>query len=659
MKRVLLATPCLLGVFVHNAMARGVSPYLPLNLEPEMERQIERVLVLGDSPAMTRPIRAASVLNALPKACKIDEALCEQVRHYLGRYADPAGITHLSAEGGSSDKDGEGRVIPNRYGLTTESAFNVSAQAYIQPSDYLLLSVGGIVYEGKEAEEVVGAGTLISLGFDWAQLDLGYRDHWLSPFTDSAMLLSTEARTMPSATLSNYRPLTRFGFQYELFASRMTKSKNILFKNQLVEGHPRMVGIHLSTSPVEGWSLGFNRLMQYGGGPRNGNSWRDVVDAFFRPAQVDNFGPGQNIDDQFGNQAASFTSRFIYPGRTPFSVYFEYGGEDTSRGKNYLLGNSALSMGVNFPRLFRQFDLTYETSEWQNNWYVHGIYRDGLSMDGVVIGHWGADQRVFGNDVGARTHMVDLGWHAKWGGTLDLRYRTVDNQTYSGVAYQRGDEYTVRYSQPIKSFTVGGEVYAGKDVFGESFNQVSAFVRYSPDSGGLFSYTSEDSYGESGEADAEVFFDAGANSNQVKIDLSDDVPRTKTERKVTPHFAIGARRAVSEHSDFGARVEYDEVDGKSLIGARALDYRYRMGRHFAVGGFLGAARYNLDTPAYGLYAGAGLAWRNLFPGVDIGADYRYASKIARDHILPTDPQSTRPDSFYDITSATLYLTVHF
>src|SRR6185437_3859724 len=77
-----------------TAFGRGVSPYLPLNLEPEIERQIERVLILADKPVMTRPIAAAIVLDALPKACKNDAVLCEQVGRYLARYTRSTGVTH-------------------------------------------------------------------------------------------------------------------------------------------------------------------------------------------------------------------------------------------------------------------------------------------------------------------------------------------------------------------------------------------------------------------------------------------------------------------------------------------------------------------------------------------------------------------------------------
>jgi hypothetical protein len=75
--------------------------------------------------------------------------------------------------------------------------------------------------------------------------------------------------------------------------------------------------------------------------------------------------------------------------------------------------------------------------------------------------------------------------------------------------------------------------------------------------------------------------------------------------------------------------------------------------------FVGAARYDLATPAYGIYYGAGLQWRNVRPGWDIGLDARYAIKVARDHLLPADPTGVREDSFYDIYSSTLSLTRRF
>jgi hypothetical protein len=652
MKRALLAAPALLCLIHANAYGRGVSPYLPLNLDPEIERQIEHVLILADKPALTRPIAAATVLDALPEACRVDFVSCEQVRRYLRRFMKTYGVTQASLEGAASS--GAEKTLPNQHGLTTDSAWQASASGYYQPSDHALVSLGAVAYQG----ETVPTGSMVSFGFSRAQLDIGYRDHWWSPMSDSSMLLSTQAATMPSVTLSNYAPLTRFGLHYEMFVASMSKSDTIQFGSGFTSGHPRLGGFHVSMEPAAGWALGLNRLLQYGGGDRPG-SFKDLIKAFFSPSRYDNTNPNLTSDQQFGNQLASITSQFLFPGRTPFSVYFEYAGEDTSSGSNYLLGNSALSAGIHFPQLWKRFDLTYEVSEWQNGWYVNGVYGDGLTNKAHVIGHWAGDDRQFGDGVGGQSHMLRLGWEPTFGGLVEARVRTLANQTYSGVPYQRAHDATLRYSRPFSDFTVGGEVFAGRDVFGESFSRIGAFISYAGDSSTRASSFDDEDSTTKADASAEIFVDAGMNANKVRIDLDGVSPATRTGLNVAPHAAVGARRAVSDRSDVGARLELDDIDGHALVSVRAIDYRYRFASPLALSVFVGAARYALATPAYGIYYGAGLQWRDVLPRWDVGVDVRYAKKVARDHLLPGDPTSVQNDSFYDITSSTLSLTRRF
>ena len=77
-------------------------------MSPEIERQIERVLILADKPITSRPIAAATVLDALPAACRIDAVLCARVRRYLDGYMRKAGVVHASAEVAAHD----GAVTP-------------------------------------------------------------------------------------------------------------------------------------------------------------------------------------------------------------------------------------------------------------------------------------------------------------------------------------------------------------------------------------------------------------------------------------------------------------------------------------------------------------------------------------------------------------------
>jgi Capsule assembly protein Wzi len=462
-----VALAVLAALWAVAATARGVSPYLALHTSPEIERQIERLLILADKPILTRPIAAAAVFDALPKACERDAALCDQVTRYLASYMRTAGIAYAGAS--LSGTRGAGTAMPNRHGMNTDGAYEITAGAYWQPSDSVLATAGIVAFEG----DTTPTGTMLSFGMEYAQIDLGYRDHWWSPMTDSSMLISTQAATMPSVTISNYTPISRWGLRYEAFLAEMSDSSNIAFQGGLTSGNPQLFGLHVSIQPLPGWSLGVSRIMQYGGGDRE-ESLGEAIDAFFNPSDTDNTG----TDADFGNQIASFTSRFLLPSSVPLAVYFEYAGEDTSDLNNLRLGNAALSIGVDFPLLWRNFALTVELSEWQNGWYVHSIYQDGLRNDGHVLGHWGADWREVNDGVGARSWMARLGWQPKFGGILDATYRNLDNELYSGRPYESAHELEIRYSRAWQDFYFGGELSTGSDVFGESFSRVGAFIRF-------------------------------------------------------------------------------------------------------------------------------------------------------------------------------------
>ncbi|HJR69590.1 MAG TPA: capsule assembly Wzi family protein, partial [Gammaproteobacteria bacterium] len=310
------------------------------------------MLILAEQPALKRPIAAATVLDALPRACERDAALCEDVRRYLGSLTRAAGMSYASlAVGGGSGPD---TPLPNRHGMTSRSNYEAAAAVYWQPGDHFLVTGGVLAYDG----ETVPTGTVLSFGGEYAQIDIGYRDRRWSPLTDSAMLISTQAATMPSATLSNYAPIgRRIGLRYEAFIAEMSSSANIQHSGALTSGHPRLAGLHLSIEPYPGWSLGVNRLMQYGGGSRPG-SFGDLVEALVDPTS-DNTG----TDAEFGNQTASFTTEFIAPAKVPFALYFEYAGEDTSTNNDFRLGNVALAAGIRLPRLGERLSLTLELGE--------------------------------------------------------------------------------------------------------------------------------------------------------------------------------------------------------------------------------------------------------------------------------------------------------
>lgn len=645
-----------LATMTHGAYARGVSPYLPLKLSPEIERQIERVLILADKPVLTRPIAAATVLEALPKACQRDARVCAQVRRFLRRYMETRSVDHGSFE--LAFTEDSQTPLPNMRGMLANSSWNASLGGHWQLNDHMILNVGGVAYEG-DAEP---AGTFLSVGFDWAQLDVGYRDHWFSPFTDHSMLISTNASTLPSITLSNYQPLTPLGLHYELFLGELSRSERIAFQNRFTEGHPRLAGVHVSMEPVSGWAIAANRLLQYGGGERD-DSLRGLFNAFFDAARYDNTNSNLAFGEQSGNQQASFTSAFVFPGRTPFSVYAEYAGEDTFHADNFRLGSNTWAVGMHFPQLWQRFEFTYEYAEWQNNWYVHSVYGDGMTNDGRVLGHWGGDARVPDDNVGGESHMVQAAWEPSWGGELELHYRTTSKVPYTTVDYRRAHGVSVRYSMPWDRYTVGAQLEGGKDVFGESFGRVSGFVRYSENAANFRAYAGDDIDSNADVDGAERFVDTGVSYSRREYSVSDGVSPKENFSGMGAHIGLGARRKVSDNNDLGVRLEFDDVDGGSLIAIRVLDYRYRFTPSIAATGFLGAARYAARTPANGYYGGLGLQWINVVPGFDLSLEGRYAYSVVRNKTFPderfTPTPHGYPNEYSDFIVGTLSLGYRF
>ena len=664
------AAMVLLGAALGEAAARGVTPYLPLNLDPQIEHQVERVLILADKPVMRRPIPAAVVLDALPKACQVDELLCEHVRVFLSNYMNVSGVTFASYEVATASGSGDKAVLPNQHGARADSNYRAAAAGYLQPNDFLLLSVGAAADEGR----AVATGSMLSAGFDFAQLDIGFRDHWWSPMTDSAVLISSEAPTMPSITLSNYRPLTRLGWQYEWFVARMSHSNDIELTNgALTSGYPKFGGLHLSIEPVSGWSLGAQRIIVWGGGAAGGQSFKSLLKAFFNPSKAQSTGFGTLSKYVIGKQEGSVSSRFIFPGEIPFAVYFEYAGNDTVQGHNYLLGKPDLSGGVHVPHL-GPFDLTLEASQWEPTWYVHHHsdvqtgYGDGITNYRLSIGHWFGDQRLFGDAVGGRSNMVRIGWEPPFGGRLEAEYRMLVNDSfYSAMAYRHENLGAISYAHPWREYAVGAEVDVGRDVFGGRFTRLAGFLRY----GDALSTGAAELRDESFDAEradgSELYVDAGMSSNRTQEDYT-NLPgsRVETPRASGAHLGLGARRQVSEHQDLGVAIEADDVRGHSLVSVRALDYRYRFGSPLAVDCFIGASRYSLQTPAFGWYVGAGPQWRDLLPGWDLELTYRYGVKISRVRSLPWEPQAGsppnpiyRPDAFYNVFLWTLGVSRKF
>lgn len=649
-------TACCLSVLIGlsvaaPAHARGPSPYLPLNMAPYTERQIERVLILAGKPVMRRPIAAAIVLEALPIACEKDRALCESVRSYLNRYMGKYAVTHARAQGAITSGDSE-MTRPNQHGESVDSAWNVALSGYFQPNDYVIVNLGASAYDGEQTP----TGSYLSAGFEFAQLDIGYRDHWFGPMQDSSSLISTQAPTMPSVTLSNYVPLTRLGLSYEIFAAEMSRQDSIRYQGGTTAGNPRLAGLQLVAEPVIGYAVSINRITQYGGGARGGSGLSDFFDALTTSSnEADATGGASDV-----NRIASVASNMLFPGPVPFGVRVEYAGEDNTYEGKIRLGQTNLSLGLDFPLLWRDFDASYEVSEFQRGWYVHHIYADGPRNEGHVLGHWFGDNRLPRDAIGGRSHSLKVGWHTPWGDYAQASYRTLDLDPRWGFdsidrPYSTMHMLGVNYATEWRNHAIEAQLEIGEDVFGESFARIGAAFDFAPGSA-----LRRGVYEESDvSTDAEVFVDVGAQYSRTSEPVWLITGKRNTgDYETNYHVGVGARRAISERHDLGVRLEFDEVAERTLVSIRALDYRFRLNRRLALGAFLGVGRYDITLDAHGYYFGAGIQYRDVLPGWDLGLDYRRYDKLNRDRGLASDPEANPglPRRYIDVEGLSLYVS---
>jgi hypothetical protein len=161
-----------------------------------------------------------------------------------------------------------------------------------------------------------------------------------------------------------------------------------------------------------------------------------------------------------------------------------------------------------------------------------------------------------------------------------------------------------------------------------------------------------------GAAHADAFLDVGVHSIEVQAKIANRQARIYT-KSTSLHVGLGVRRTLANGADIGVRLELDDADSSLLLAIRALDYRFNPSDRLAIGVFLGAARLDLATPAYGYYFGAGVTLKHLVPKWDLGIDLRVGDKVARDNLLPTDPQGGSPDNFYDLRGVSVYLSRRF
>lgn len=275
-------------------------------------------------------------------------------------------------------------------------------------------------WKGRKEDGFALDGSYLATRLGNWSASLGKQERWWGPGWDGSLILSTNARPIPSISIDRReakpfksRWLSWLGpWSFHSFIGRMEEERTI--------PNPFLWGMRGEINPTNfrGLNIGFFRTFQLGGKgrPNDFNTW---VDAFL---SQDNYGGNTGKNDRSlepGNQLAGMDFRWrLFD--SPIALYGQLAGEDEDNFlPNCLMFLYGFEMwGYLENGTFRFFaEYADTTSYWwtgdprdRNISYGHHIYKDGYRYHGRPIGHW-ADQDSRILSVGAFLNQKDgVGW---------------------------------------------------------------------------------------------------------------------------------------------------------------------------------------------------------------------------------------------------------
>lgn len=454
----------------NQANANGVSPYLPLNTDPLIELQIERLASITQMPILSKPYHIVTVVKYLKKIRTSHPTLYNRLNNYIKRYKQQSAITHFSTKIGHSNK--ETGSLDNNRGIAIDSTFQTSIAGFHQFNKYAIANFGGALVDKAK---IIPYNTYFSFGYEYLQVDLGYREHWLSPLQESASLLSTNAKPALSMTLSNVKPITSWNAKYEFSIGQLEEMDGIHFDGATSSGKPGFLTMQLSFQPFDWWTIGGNRTFMFAGGNRE-IDLKTIGKAIVDPISGDNCGGDsnlQNCDLESGNQIASITSKFDFSINSfPLSLLIEYAGED-AKNYQYSLGNIGRTYGFFIPYLTEKTSLYGEFTEFHQRWYVHHLYDEGYANDQTVMGHWWGNHKAMDDLSAGNASTIRFNWDFQDAYHLQVKLRSAFIEPSTNYQSHRTNDVEIKLKQVYKKGFLNYSVNIGKDLQNESYYRIA------------------------------------------------------------------------------------------------------------------------------------------------------------------------------------------
>jgi hypothetical protein len=262
-------------------------------------------------------------------------------------------------------------------------------------TEHLALNLqGAYVVNPQDGQEFRADGSYLGVNFGNFMLSAGLMERWWGPGSDSGLILSTNARPIPSVTLErNYTDPFKSKWLSWVGPWRASIAMGRAESSGVPVEDVRFFAARVNFKPRPWLEFGLTRTAQWCGGDRD-CSWGTFVDMVLgHDNQTTN---GTPSDEQPGNQMAGYDVRVSSPWRAlPLAIYSQWIGEDEAGGlPSKFIGQLGLETwghsrlggwrlhaeyndtACNFTRQNPEFGCAYRNS----------IYPQGYAYRGRIIG---------------------------------------------------------------------------------------------------------------------------------------------------------------------------------------------------------------------------------------------------------------------------------
>ena len=262
-------------------------------------------------------------------------------------------------------------------------------------SDHIAVNLqGAVVADADDQRQFRPDGSYIGLNVGNVAISAGYLERWWGPGWDGSLILSTNARPIPSFSIErNYSDPFETPLLSWIGHWRASLSLGELEEHDVPVSKVRLLAARVTIRPRTWLELGFSRTAQWcgSGRPCGWQTFRDLLVG--RDNQVED----GSLETQPGNQMAGYDLRLRSPwSALPAAVYTQWIGEDEAGGlPSKFMGLFGLeawwnsSFGTVRARL-EYADTTcafVRQSPEFNCSYRHALYPQGYTYRDRVIGH--------------------------------------------------------------------------------------------------------------------------------------------------------------------------------------------------------------------------------------------------------------------------------